>query len=179
MLEDDSREKRELVMTKIREAAFQTEAASSSAEFAEADALLTEALVRMKNGWSGFNTVTQLISSALSSGSMTREDREECWTAWKEVRDLLRLKQDEYYAEIRASRSERWQDWIAQNNELIETLEAEIDRCEDLERNAFTDEFAERMRERIESKTSKIASLEQRNAELEAKVAEIEDRVSY
>jgi hypothetical protein len=38
----DSKEKRDLVMSKIREAYFQAKGAASSAEFAEADALLSE-----------------------------------------------------------------------------------------------------------------------------------------
>jgi hypothetical protein len=79
--EADSREKRELVMSKIREAYLQAKEAADSEEFAEADALLSEALVWMKNGWEeGFDTITQLVSPILSSGIMTREDREECWT---------------------------------------------------------------------------------------------------
>jgi len=57
----DSQEKRELVMFKIREACFQAQEAADSAEFAQADALLSEALAWMKNGWEGFNTVTQLL----------------------------------------------------------------------------------------------------------------------
>jgi hypothetical protein len=98
----DSREKRDLVRSKIREGYFQAKGASSSAEFAEADALLAEALAWMKNGWDGFNTVTQLISSALSTGIMTQEDRDECWAAWKEAKELLRLRRDEFYAQVRA-----------------------------------------------------------------------------
>jgi hypothetical protein len=47
-------------MSKIREAYFQAKGAADSAEFAEADALLSEALAWMKNGWEGFNTVSQL-----------------------------------------------------------------------------------------------------------------------
>jgi hypothetical protein len=49
-------------MSKIREAYFQAKEAADSAEFAQADALLSEALAWMKNGWEGFNTITQLTS---------------------------------------------------------------------------------------------------------------------
>src|SRR5216684_5609314 len=129
----DSREKRDLVMSKIREAYFQAKEAADSAEFAQADALLSEALAWMKNGWEGFNTVTQLISPILSSGIMTREDREECWTEWKEVKELLRLRRDEFYAEVRASQISRWRAWVEQNEEFIDTLRIEIDHCEELE----------------------------------------------
>ena len=167
-------EKRELVMAKIHEAHFQAKAAASSAEFAEADALLAEALAWMKNGWEGFNTVTQLISSMLSSGIMTQEDREECWAEWKETQELLRLRRDEYYAGLRTGRVSRWRAWLGQNEDLIETLQEEIDRCEELEREAWTEEFAERIRTRIEAKSQKISDLERRNEELESKIAELE-----
>jgi hypothetical protein len=75
----------------------------------------------MKNGWEGFNTVTQLISSVLSTGIMTREDREECWLEWKEAQELLRLRRDEYYVEVLTRRIGRWRDWIEQNEHMIET----------------------------------------------------------
>jgi hypothetical protein len=175
----DSWEKRDLVMSKIREAYFQAKGAASSAEFAEADALLGEVLAWMKNGWEGFNTVTQLISGMLSSGIMMREDREECWTEWKAARELLRLRRDEFYTEMRATRAGRWREWLEQNDELIETLQVEIDECEELERSARTEEFAERVRNRIEAKAEKIANLEKRNEELETKIAETESRVGY
>jgi hypothetical protein len=169
--ESESREKRELVMSKIREAYFQAKAASDSDEFAEADALLSEALAWMKNGWEGFNTTTQLISSALSSGIMTREDRTYCWAEWKEAKGLLRLRRDEFYAELRAQCAGQWRDVVKRNDEFIETLEAEIDRLQDLERTARTEEFAEIMRGRIEVKVRKIADLESRNETLEMKLA--------
>jgi hypothetical protein len=157
-------------MSKIREGYFQAKGASSSAEFAEADALLAEALAWMKNGWDGFNTVTQLVSSALSTGIMTSEHHAECWAAWKGAKEVLRLRRDEFYAARRAERVSQWRDWIERNEVLVETLQAEIDRCEELERNACTEEFAASPRNRIETKTRKIADLERRNEELEMKL---------
>ncbi len=171
----DSSEKRDLVMSKIREAYFQAKEAADSAEFAQADALLSEALAWMKNGWEGFNTVTQLISSMLSSGIMTWEDREECWAEWREAQALLRLRRDEFYADMRATRVGRWRDWVEENDELIETLQAEIDECEELERSARTEEFAAKVRDRTEAKAQKIVALERRNEELEMKIAQAED----
>jgi hypothetical protein len=79
----------------------------------------------MKNGWEGFNTITQLISPILSSGIMTREDCEECWAEWKEAQELLQLRRDEFYAEMRAARVGRWRDGVEENDELIETLQSE------------------------------------------------------
>jgi predicted RNase H-like nuclease (RuvC/YqgF family) len=164
-------------MSKIREAYFQVEGAATSAEFAQADALLGEALAWMKNGWEGFNTVTQLISSIVSSGIMTREDREQCWAEWKESKEFLRLRRDEYYAEVRVRQIGRLRDWVEQNENMIETLQGEIDRCEELEWDARTEEFAERVRGRIEAKSLKISDLESRNEQLETKIAETESRL--
>ncbi len=171
---NDSREKRSLVVSKIHEAYFQAKEAADSAEFAQADALLGEALAWMKNGWEGFNTITQLISPILSSGIMTREDREECWAEWKEVKELLQLRRDEFYADMRATRVDRWRDWVEENDDLIQTLQAEVDECEQLERSARTEDFAARVRDRIEAKAHKIAALERRNEELESKIAQAE-----
>lgn len=173
---NDSREKRDLVMSKIREAYFQVKGATDSAEFAEADALLSEALAWMKNGWEGFNTITQLISPILSTGIMTRKDREECWDKWKEAQELLRLRRDEYYAEVRTRQVDRWRAWVEQNEEFIDTLRSEIDHCEELERNARTEDFADRVRARIEAKSQRISDLERRNGELESKIDETESR---
>jgi hypothetical protein len=52
------------------------------------------------------------------------------------------------------------------------TLQAEIDECQDLERRACIEEFAETVRSRIEAKTRKIADLEKRNEELEMKLVD-------
>jgi len=49
----DSQEKRDLVMSKIREAYFQAKEAADSDEFAQANALLSEALAWMKKRLGG------------------------------------------------------------------------------------------------------------------------------
>jgi len=61
----------------------------------------------------------------------------------------------------------------------VEKLQTEIDECEELERSARTEEFAERVRGWIEAKAQKIANLEKRNEELETKIAETESRLGY
>jgi len=129
----------------------------------------------MKNGWDGFSTATQLFS--LSSGRMLRADRDESWAASKETRGLLYLKRDEFFREMRARLGagvERWRDLVERNEALIETIEREIDRCQELEQRARTEEFANQMPERIETKTRKIAELESRNETLEERIASAE-----
>jgi hypothetical protein len=103
---------------------------------------------------------------------MTREDREEWWTEWKEAKALFRLRREEYYAEIRARQICRWRAWMEQNEEFIDTLRIESDHCDELGRNARNEDFADRVRERIESKSQKISDLKRRNEELESKIAE-------
>jgi hypothetical protein len=67
---------------------------------------------------------------------------------------------------------------VEQNEEFIDTLRIEIDHCEELGWNARTEEFAGRVRERIEAKCQKISDLERRNEELESKIAEAEGRTA-
>jgi predicted nucleic acid-binding Zn-ribbon protein len=68
---------------------------------------------------------------------------------------------------------------MEQNEEFIDTLRSEIDNCEELERNARTEDFADRLRGRIEAKSQKISDLERRNGELESKIDEAETRAGY
>jgi hypothetical protein len=175
----ESREKRGLVMSKIKDAYHQAKGAQSGTEFANADALLREALEWKKDGWDGFNTVTQLVSSALSRGRMTREDHEECWSAWKEAKELLRLRRDEFGAEQRArldEHVERWRALIAKNEAVIENIQTQIDRCEEMERDARTEEHASRVRGWIEEKAQKISDIQKTNEELEAKIVSVESK---
>jgi hypothetical protein len=80
---------------------------------------------------------------------------------------------------VRAQRLNRWQAWVEQNEDFIDTLRIEIDHCEELERNASTEDFAERVRARIEAKSQKISDLERKNGELESKIDEVESRLGY
>jgi RNA polymerase sigma factor (sigma-70 family) len=60
----------------------------------QADALLNEALTWMKNGWKGFNTITQLISSSffIHAGKdlqpLLRKKRREDWIGGQAVHGL-------------------------------------------------------------------------------------------
>jgi len=86
--DNDSRIKREMVESKIAEA--RVRAGGDASDLRKAMELLNEALEWMKNGWEGFNLITQLTS--LSSGKMNRWDHDECWKQWREVNDAIRWK---------------------------------------------------------------------------------------
>jgi hypothetical protein len=91
----DSKNKRELVESKIKEAYYQAKGARTNSELAEAKTLLNKALDWMKNGWSGFNIPTQLISSMFSEGRMLKADNDACWEQWKEVNDIIKFRRQE------------------------------------------------------------------------------------
>ena len=104
--DNDSRIKREMVESKIAEARVRT--GGDAADLRKAKELLNEALEWMKNGWEGFNWVTQLTS--ISSGKMNQRDHDECWKQWREVNDAIRWK----FQELRDSNYDQFR------NEAIE-----------------------------------------------------------
>ena len=91
----DSKQKRELVESKIKEAYYQAKGARSSSDLSQAKSLLNEALQWMKNGWGGFNVASQLVS--LSEGKLTREDRDQCWEKWKEANEVIKFRRQELW----------------------------------------------------------------------------------
>ena len=91
----DSKNKRDLVESKIREAYFQAKGARSSSELSEAKVLLNKALDWMKNGWSGFNLSTQIVGSMFSEGKMLKTDSDACWEQWKEANEVIKFRRQE------------------------------------------------------------------------------------
>jgi len=61
----------------------------------------------MKNGWEGFNTGAPTDQPNSQQRHHDAEDREECWAEWKEAKELLGLRRDEFYAEMHATRAGR------------------------------------------------------------------------
>ena len=88
-----SRNKRNLVESKIHEAYHQAKGGRSADELAKARQLLKEALAWMKGGWSEFNIPTQLF--ALDDGKMTKEDHDACWEKWQEANTMLESRRQE------------------------------------------------------------------------------------
>ena len=91
----DSKQKRDLVESKIKEAYYQAKGAGSISDLSQAKSLLNEALQWMKDGWGGFNVATQLTS--LSEGKLTREDRDQCWEKWKETNEIIKFRRQELW----------------------------------------------------------------------------------
>lgn len=82
---DHSRQKREGIEQRIKEAYWIGISARELGDFSKADAILEEVLGWMKDGWEGYNLPTQLFS-VTRSGRMTREDHQFCWNAYKQTR---------------------------------------------------------------------------------------------
>lgn len=84
----DSKIKRDLVNSKIKDAYHYAKGASNSSDLSKAKSLLNEALEWMKDGWGGFNAMTQIVSH--TEGKLTKEDRDICWQNWKEANETIR-----------------------------------------------------------------------------------------
>jgi hypothetical protein len=94
----DSKQKRDLVESKIKEAYYQAKGARSTSDLSQAKSLLNEALQWMKDGWGAFNAPTQLVQTALGSeGKLSREDRDQCWEKWKEANEVIGFRRQELW----------------------------------------------------------------------------------
>jgi hypothetical protein len=250
----DSKQKRDLVESKIKEAYYQAKGARSSSDLSQAKSLLNEALQWMKNGWGGFNVATQLTS--LSEGKLTREDRDQCWEKWKEANEVIKFRRQEFWEsnynyfrskasdalnmahydnprevkskvkdvqrEIKGTQMskpqfqkihellddawqkansrleeayregqrkhkewhdrmedhiERWRELIQKNEDVISRIEEQIDRCQDMERDARSPEFANTVRGWIEEKYRKISDIRETNRELEEKIRTVKSKI--
>ncbi len=252
-----SKQKRDLVESKIKEAYYQAKGAQSSSDLSEAKSLLNKALQWMKDGWGGFNVATDLVETALGNeGKLTREDRDQCWEKWKEVNEIIKFRRQElwelnynhfrskasdalntaHYGDPREAKSkvkdvqremkgtqmskpqfqeihdllddawqkatsrlqeayregqrkheewldriqghiERWSDLIQKNEDIISRIEEQIDRCQDMERDARSPEFADTVRGWIEEKYRKISDIRETNRELEEKIHSAKSKI--
>jgi hypothetical protein len=254
---DHSKQKRDIIESKIQEARYQAQGAGTFSELSEAKSMLNEVLQWMKDGWGGFNVATQIIHGMvlLDEGKLLKEDRDQCWEKWKEANDAIKYKhQDlcdlnydhfrskaydalntahynpreaksmimkirqemkgtqmtnpqfqeihdvlndawqeansrlkEAYQERQQKHQEwleqmqehigRWNELIAKNEGVISSIERDIDKCGDMERDARSPEFAEVVRGWIEEKYQKINDIREFNRELEEKIRSVESKI--
>ncbi|HTU44190.1 MAG TPA: hypothetical protein VMF91_03975 [Bryobacteraceae bacterium] len=92
---DVSRQKRDLVESKLTEAYWQAKGAETGQALRAADSLLQEALDWMKDGYSGFNIPTQYF--ALNDGKMLKEDHDACWKRWQEIKELIKFRRQNIF----------------------------------------------------------------------------------
>lgn len=85
-MDNDSRIKREMVEHKIDDAVKNI--GGDEGNLQTARQLLNTALEWMKNGWDGFDPVTQLVT--ISSGKMNRHDHDACREKWRAADRALR-----------------------------------------------------------------------------------------
>jgi ElaB/YqjD/DUF883 family membrane-anchored ribosome-binding protein len=94
--QDHSKQKRDIIESKIQEARYQAQGAGTFSELSEAKSMLNEALQWMKDGWGGFNIPTEMFQTLLGNeGKLLREDRDQCWEKWKEANDAIKYKRQE------------------------------------------------------------------------------------
>jgi len=92
----NSRQKRELVEGRIREAQHWANGAQNKEHLYKADEILKQALAWMKDGWQAFTGTTEFFESiAGNEGILLKEDREACWQLWKEAKETLHYRRQE------------------------------------------------------------------------------------
>jgi vacuolar-type H+-ATPase subunit D/Vma8 len=89
-----SKQKRDLVESKLNEGYYQAKGAGSGSDLRQADDLLEVAKAWMKDGYSGFNLPTQLFT--LNDGVMTKADADACWSRYKEIKEIIRWRRKEF-----------------------------------------------------------------------------------
>jgi hypothetical protein len=94
-LADVSKQKRDLVESKLTEAYWQAKGAETGRALRTADSLLQEALNWMKDGYSGFNIPTQYF--ALNDGKMVKQDHDACWQRWVEIKELIKFRRQQIF----------------------------------------------------------------------------------
>ncbi len=88
----ESREKRGVIESNIREASSWARAADSISELRNGETLLAKAAEQIKDGWSGFTWTTELTS--LSQGRLTKEDRDDLWAKWPAAKQEIRTRRE-------------------------------------------------------------------------------------
>lgn len=90
---DSSRQKREVVLSKLDEAYHQARGAQSGSDLRIATELLDQALKWMKGGWEQVSLGDDIFH--LSDGRMTKADHDACWERWKEVKAVIHYRRRE------------------------------------------------------------------------------------
>lgn len=88
-----SQDKKDGIKSLIKETYLQAKGANTRDDLNEAKDKLQMALARMKDGWGGYNLATDLVSSIIGDeGILSKEDRDYCWTKWKEASEAINYR---------------------------------------------------------------------------------------
>jgi len=121
------------------------------------------------------------IQQAMKGTVMSREQFDEVRRlldeAWKRASHHQESRHSEWLERQRGNVSYK-QSLIDKNEEYISRLEAQIEKCQDMESDARSEDFANTVRGWIEEKYDKIANVRSRIADLEAEIREIEHKLS-
>jgi hypothetical protein len=131
----------------------------------------------LKGFWSNAKELSDLFRE---TKPMRSSDREELWEDFQNVCDHVKELQEEKHEEWRARNEEhleRWRALIDKNEDMIERLKGQIDHCESIRDNAYTEDHAGEVQGWIDEKERIIDDIESRNAELWEKIRDVEDRL--
>jgi hypothetical protein len=103
--------------------------------------------------------------------------------AWKHASDKQAIRHDDWvrrdheWRERQTEHIHRKRELISQAEDFIDRMEGQIDHCRDLEANAKTDEYANRVRGWIEEKYDIIREKRRFISELEEQIRDIESKL--
>jgi hypothetical protein len=126
-----SKQKRELVEGRIKEALGWANAAATKEDLQKADEILKIAIEWMKDGWAQFPGATEFFESIEGNeGILLEADRDACWKLWKEAKETLRYRrkdiQEASYRKIRSAADSAL--YQAQNDNPHDALK-EVKEC--------------------------------------------------
>ncbi len=115
-----SAQKRDLVLTMIREAGMAAKCAEDRNELIEADRMLGEIQEWMKDGWNAATGTDQFFNSiAGDEGRLLSKDRAACWATYKEARECLKNRrlalQEAGFGEAKELAGKVWEEVRASN----------------------------------------------------------------
>lgn len=104
-------------------------------------------------------------------------------TAWKKACDRQQKAYEERqtrhkeWADHMQKNIERWSELIQKNEDVISKIESQIDKCQEMEQNASSSDFASTVRGWIEEKYQKIEQIRDTNRSLEEKIRSVRDKL--
>ena len=103
--------------------------------------------------------------------------------AWRKASSRLkeayreRQRKHEEWRDRMQEHTERWRSLVQKNEDVISRIENQIDKCQEMERNARSPEFANTVRGWIEEKYRKISKIRETNIELEEKISSVKSKI--
>ena len=88
-----------------------------------------------------------------------------------------RQKREKEYSKRMKGHTERWSKLIVKNEDVILRIEKDIEKCQEMKRNARSSEFADTVQKWIEEKYQKIEDIRETNRKLKEKINSVKSEI--